>query len=153
MEANDATMDDLVVDMVLEVDSRGIDVEGLSRLICLPGTRILQTSAHGTIWLTALIRADGHAAAIRQMHDEVWSQLPEPTRGTVTAALSCVSLGDLYARLGSHLADDDLAEIDVRDLVARTLWDCPPAADLRFDEPTSRAPVVHGGMSGALASA
>ncbi len=58
-------MDDFVVDMVLEVDSRGIGVEDLARRICLPGMEILRTSARGTIWLTALVTAEGESAAIR----------------------------------------------------------------------------------------
>lgn len=153
MAASAATMDDLVVDMVLKVDSRGIDVEDLARRIRLPGMEILRSTAHATIWLTALIVADGQESAIRQMRDEVWSQLPESARSVAKAEVSSIALGDLYACLESVLADEELAEIDIRDLVARTLWDRPPAADLRFDEPTHNAPVLSTGTVLAAGSA
>ena len=78
-------MDDFVVDMVLEVDSRGIGVEDLARRICLPGMEILRTSARGTIWLTALVTAEGESAAIRAVRDSVLAQLPERPRSAITS--------------------------------------------------------------------
>ena len=116
-------MDDFVVDMVLDVDSRGIDVEELARRICLPGMEILRTSARGTIWLTALVTAEGEAEAIRQVRDSVLVQLPDRPRATVTSVVHSVPLGDLYARLDAVLGDEELAAIDVRDLVGQVMWD------------------------------
>jgi hypothetical protein len=116
-------MDDFVVDMVLEVGSRGIDVEDLARQICLPGMEILRISARGTIWLTALVTAEGESQAIRLVRDRVLDQLPERPRATVTSVINTAPLGDLYARLDAVLGDEDLGAIDVRDLVEAQMWD------------------------------
>ena len=118
-------MDDFVVDMVLEVDSRGIGVEDLARRICLPGMEILRTSARGTIWLTALVTAEGESAAIRAVRDSVLAQLPDPPRATITSVINSAPLGDLYARLDAVLGDEELGSLDVRDLVERVMWDRP----------------------------
>ena len=116
-------MDDFVVDMVLEVDSRGIGVEDLARRICLPGMEILRTSARGTIWLTALVTAEGESAAIREVRDRVLAQLPDRPRATVTSVVNSAPLGDLYARLDEVLGDEELETLDVRDLVEQVMWD------------------------------
>jgi hypothetical protein len=118
-------MDDFVVDMVLEVDSRGIGVEDLARRICLPGMEILRTSARGTVWLTALVTAEGESAAIRQVRDSVLAQLPDRPRATVTSVVNSAPLSDLYARLDAVLGDQELEAIDVRDLVEQVMWDRP----------------------------
>ena len=118
-------MDDFVVDMVLEVDSRGIGVEDLARRICLPGMEVLRTSAKGTIWLTALVTAEGESAAIREVRDSVLAQLPDRPRATVTSVVNSAPLGDLYARLGEVLGDEQLETLDVRDLVEQVMWDRP----------------------------
>lgn len=118
-------MDDFVVDMVLEVGSRGIDVEALARQICLPGMEILRVSARGTIWLTALVTAEGESAAIRAVRESVLTQLPDRPRATVTSVVHSVPLGDLYARLDAVLGDEELGSIDVRDLVEQVMWDRP----------------------------
>ena len=118
-------MDDFVVDMVLEVDSRGIGVEDLARRICLPGMEILRTSARGTIWLTALVTAEGESAAIRAVRDSVLAQLPDRPRVTVTSVINSAPLGDLYARLDAVLGDEELGSLDVRDLVEKVMWDRP----------------------------
>ncbi len=123
-------MDDFVVDMVLEVDSRGIGVEDLARRICLPGMEILRTSARGTIWLTALVTADCESAAIREVRDRVLDQLPDRPRSTITSVITSAPLGDLYARLDSVLGDEELGAIDIRDLVEQEMWD-RPAVDVR----------------------
>jgi hypothetical protein len=123
-------MDDFVVDMVLDVDSRGIDVEELARRICLPGMEILRTNARGTIWLTALVTAEGESAAIRQVRDSVLAQLPDRPRATVTSIVDSAPLGDLYARLDAVLGDEELESIDVRDLVEQVMWD-RPRVDIR----------------------
>jgi hypothetical protein len=120
-------MDDFVVDMVLEVDSRGIGVEDLARQICLPGMEILRTSARGTIWLTALVTAEGESAAIRGVRDSVLAQLPDRPRATVTSVVNSAPLGDLYARLDEVLGDEELETLDVRELVERVMWDRPRA--------------------------
>lgn len=118
-------MDDFVVDMVLEVDSRGIGVEDLARRICVPGMEILRTSAGGTIWLTALVTAEGESAAIRAVRDGVLAHLPDRPRSTVTAVVNSAPLGDLYARLQAVLSDAELEAIDVGDLVEAVMWDRP----------------------------
>lgn len=118
-------MDDFVVDMVLEVDSRGIGVEDLARRIRLPGMEVLRTSAKGTIWLTALVTAEGESAAIREVRDSVLAQLPDRPRATVTSVVNSAPLGDLYARLGEVLGDEQLETLDVRDLVEQVMWDRP----------------------------
>lgn len=118
-------MDDFVVDMILEVDSRGIGVEDLARRICLPGMEILRTSARGTIWLTALVTAEGESAAIREVRDSVLAQLPDRPRATVTSVVNSAPLGDLYARLDAVLCDEEFETLDVRDLVEQVMWDRP----------------------------
>jgi hypothetical protein len=124
-------VDDFVVDMVLEVDSRGIDVEDLARRICLPGMEILRTSARGTIWLTALVTAEGESAAIREVRDRVLDQLPDRRpRLAITSVITSAPLGDLYARLDAVLGDEELGSLDIRDLVAQQMWD-RPGVDVR----------------------
>lgn len=123
-------MDDFVVDMVLEVDSRGIGVEDLARRICLPGMEILRVSANGVIWLTALVTTEGESAAIRSVRDSVLAQLPDRPRMSVVSVVTSAPLGDLYARLDAVLTDDELGSIDVRDLVEQAMWD-RPSADVR----------------------
>jgi hypothetical protein len=116
-------MDDFVVDMVLDVDSRGIDVEDLALQICLPGMEVLRTSARGTIWLTALVTAEGESAAIRLVRDTVLAQLPDGPRATITSVVNSAPLGDLYARLDVVIGDEELGAIDLRDLVEQQMWD------------------------------
>jgi hypothetical protein len=118
-------MEDFVVDMVLEVDSRGIGVEDLARRIRLPGMEILRISARGTIWLTALVTAEGESAAIRSVRDSVLAQLPDRPRATVTSVVNSLPLSDLYARLDAVLGDEELDTLDVRDLVEQVMWDRP----------------------------
>ena len=134
MAGSVAEAEDFVVDMVLEVDSRGIGVEELSRRICLPGMEILRTTDSGTIWLTALVTAQGDVQAISQVRSSVLAQLPDRPRAVAAAVVSSVPLGDLYARLQTVLADDELDELDgldVRELVAQTL----PERPVRREDP------------------
>ena len=133
MQGTVGEFDDYVVDMVLEVDSRGIGVEELARRICLPGMEILRSTARGTIWLTALVTAEGDAAAIREVRDSVLAQLPDRPRAVAAAVVNSIPLGDLYARLEAVVSDEELAEMDVRDLVAQTMWDRPPASEGALD--------------------
>ena len=116
-------VDDFVVDMVLDVGSRGIDIEDLARRICLPGMEVLRTSARGTIWLTALVSADGEAEAIRRVRDSVIRELPDAPVGSVAAVVASVPLGDLYGRLDEVLGDEELGSICVQELIERHMWD------------------------------
>lgn len=116
-------VDDFVVDMVLDVDSRGIDIEDLARRICLPGMEVLRTSARGTIWLTALVSADGEVEAIRRVRDSVIRELPDAPVGSVAAVVASVPLGDLYGRLDEVLGDEELGSIGVQELIERHMWD------------------------------
>ncbi len=116
-------VDDFVVDMVLDVGSRGIDIEDLARRICLPGMEVLRTSARGTVWLTALVTADGEAEAIRWVRDSVIRELPDTPVASVTAVVASVPLGDLYGRLDEVLVDEELGSIGVRQLIERHMWD------------------------------
>ena len=61
------------------------------------------------------------------------SGLPDRPRAVAAAVVSSIPLGDLYARLEAVLSDEELAEIEVRDLVARTMWDRPPAGEVTLD--------------------
>ena len=116
-------VDDFVVDMVLDVDSRGIDIEDLARRICLPGMEVLRTWARGTIWLTALVTTDGEADAIRRVRDRVIRALQDTPGVSVAAVVASVPLGDLYGRLDEVLGDDELGSIGVQELIERHLWD------------------------------
>jgi hypothetical protein len=126
--------EDYVVDMVIEVESRGVDVDALARRITLPGIEVLRTSGRGMIWLTALVTADGEPAAIQQVQDDVLAQL-SGARVMVASVVTSAPLGDLYARLDSVLTDPDLDRLDLIDLVEVTLWSHPdhPARTRRGD--------------------
>jgi hypothetical protein len=124
--------EDFVIDMVIEVDSRGIDVDALARQITVPGVEVLRTSGRGMIWLTALVTAEGETAAIRSVQDQVLPQLRDGSRVVVvTSAL----LGDLYARLDTGLADHELDRLDLIDLVEATVWMRDDVADVRATAP------------------
>ena len=122
--------EDYVVDMVIEVESRGVDVDALARQLVVPGFEVLRTSGRGMIWLTALVTASGEPAAIQQVQDEVLGQLAG-ARVVVATVVTSAPLGDLYARLDSVLTDPDLDRMDLIDLVEATLWNQPghPARD------------------------
>ena len=82
---------------------------------------------------TALVTAEGDAAAIREVRDSVLAQLPDRPRAVAAAVVNSIPLGDLYARLEAVVSDEELAEMDVRDLVAQTMWDRPPASEGDLD--------------------
>lgn len=117
-----AVGEDFVIDMVIEVDSRGIDVDALARQITVPGVEVLRTSGRGMIWVTALVTADGEAAAINSVQDQVLPELSDGSRVVVVTAVTSAPLGDLYARLDPVLADHELDRLDLIDLVEATVW-------------------------------
>lgn len=118
--------EDFVVDMVVEIDPRGADLDELTSRIVLPGAEVLRICARGTIWLTAVVTARTECDAVRQVQEAVVAQ----TRGVpgVTGALvTSIGVADLYGRLDGQLTDEEVARIDLRDLVADHLWDRPGA--------------------------
>lgn len=115
-------IEDFVIDMVIEVDSRGVDVDAVARRIQLPGIEILRTSGRGMIWLTALVAAEAEQAAIRQVQGSVLAQLDGPSRVVVATVITSAPLGDLYARLDSVLSDPELDRMDLIDLVEASMW-------------------------------
>lgn len=119
-------MDDYVVDVVIEVDSRGIGVEEIARRLCQPGMEILRVTERGTIWLTALVAARGESAAIREVRDGVVAQLPDRPRSLAAAVVGGDPLGDLHSRLHSILADADFEVFDAHELVDRHSWERQP---------------------------
>ena len=123
--------EDFVIDMVIEVDSRGIDVDALARQVTLPGVEVLRTSARGMIWVTALVTAEGESAAIRSVQDQVLRQLGTRSCVVVVTSVTSVPLGDLYARLDTVLADHELDRMDLIDLVEATVWVRDDVADVR----------------------
>lgn len=123
-------VEDHVVDMVVQVDTRGVDLARLVASITLPGVEILRTSSRGMIWLTALVTAATEAQAIASVRDAVLGQVAVD-RVLVTTVITSAPLGDLYARLDSVLDDEQLARIDLRDLVEQTLWVAPDLTPLR----------------------
>lgn len=123
--------EDFVIDMVIEVDSRGIDVDALARQITVPGVEVLRTSSRGMIWVTALVTAEGETAAIRSVQDQVLRQLSAGSRVVVVTAVTSAPLGDLYARLDTVLADHELDRLDLIDLVEATVWVRDDVADVR----------------------
>jgi hypothetical protein len=114
--------EDFVIDMVVEVDSRGIDVDALARSLELPGVEILRTSGRGLIWLTALVTAQSEASAILEVQDTVLAQLSAESRVVVATAVTSAPLGDLYARLTALGADREMDRMDLVDLVEVTMW-------------------------------
>ena len=133
--------EDYVVDMVIEVESRGVDVDALASRITLPGVEVLRTSGRGMIWLTALVTAGGEPAAIQHVQDDVLAQLAG-ARVVVACVVTSAPLGDLYARLDSVLTDPDLDRMDLIDLVEATLWSSA-------DHPAAR----RGALGGAARTA
>jgi hypothetical protein len=113
--------EEYVVDMVVEVDSRGVDVDAVARGITLPGVEVLRTTGRGMIWLTALVTAPGEPAAIRQVQDAVLGQLGAQSRVVVAAVVTSAPLGDLYSRLDA-VSDHELDRMDLIDLVEATMW-------------------------------
>ncbi|MCU0300600.1 MAG: hypothetical protein MUF35_03225 [Candidatus Nanopelagicales bacterium] len=113
--------EEYVVDMVVEVESRGLDVDALARSIVLPGVEVLRTTGLGMIWLTALVAAADEPAAIREVQQAVLGQLGGPSRVVVATVVTSAPLGDLYARLEAA-GDDDLDRLDLIDLVEATMW-------------------------------
>jgi hypothetical protein len=122
--------EDFVVDIVLEADSRGIGVEDLGRSVRLPGSEILRASANGSIWLTALVAADGESVAFRMARDNVLDAVLSRPGTVVASTITIAPLDDLYARLDATVTDEDLAALDLRDLVERVMWD-RPTVDVR----------------------
>ena len=122
MERTMGVGEDFVVDLLVEVDSRGVDVDAVARSITVPGVEILRTTGRGMIWLTALVTADGDAAAIRQVQDSVLQVLDDTSRIVVATVVCSAPLGDLYARLSTVATDDELDRLDLIDLVEATLW-------------------------------
>ena len=114
--------EDYVVDLVVEVDSRGVDVDAVARRIAVPGVEILRTSGRGMIWLTALVTASGEPAAIRQVQDSVLADLSDSSRIVVASVVASAPLGDLYGRLAAVASDAELDRLDLIDLVEATLW-------------------------------
>ncbi|HEX6888032.1 MAG TPA: hypothetical protein VF143_07985 [Candidatus Nanopelagicales bacterium] len=113
--------EDYVIDMVVEVESRGVDVDAVARGLELPGVEVLRTTGRGMIWLTALVTAQGESEAIREVQDSVLAQLGAQSRVVVAAVVTSAPLGDLYGRLDS-VADHELDRMDLIDLVEATMW-------------------------------
>jgi hypothetical protein len=113
--------EEYVIDIVVEVESRGVDVDAVARSIVLPGVEVLRTTGRGMIWLTALVTADGEPAAIRSVQDAVLHQLGGDSRVVVATVVTSAPLGDLYARLDA-VAEHELDRMDLIDLVEATMW-------------------------------
>ena len=132
--------EDFVVDMVVEVESRGVDVDAVARAVSVPGVEILRTTGRGMIWLTALVSASGEPAAIRQVQDSVLAELSDSSRVVVASVVASAPLGDLYGRLDDVVSDAELDRMDLIDLVEATLWaeaGHPARARLRQSVPRS----------------
>jgi hypothetical protein len=122
--------EEYVIDIVVEVESRGVDVDAVARSIVLPGVEVLRTTGRGMIWLTALVTADGEPAAIRSVQDAVLHQLGGDSRVVVATVVTSAPLGDLYARLDA-VADHELDRMDLIDLVEATMWSADGARGRR----------------------
>jgi CobQ-like glutamine amidotransferase family enzyme len=124
MEPSGDRGEEHVVDLVVEVESRGVDVDALARRVVLPGIEVLRTSGTGMIWLTALVTAADPQAAIQRVQDALADQI-DAGRVVVATAATSVPLGELYARLDSALTERQLEGLDLFDLVQATLWSRP----------------------------
>ena len=118
--------EDFVVYMVVEVDSRGIDVDVLSRSLTVPGVEVLRTSRRGMIWLTALVTAPGEATAIGEVQRRVLERVPPGSRIVVATTVAGAPLGDLRARLEAVDLDRTLDRMDLIDLVETALGNSDP---------------------------
>jgi CheY-like chemotaxis protein len=117
--------EDFVVDMVIEVGSRGTDVDALARRLILPGLEVLRTTGGGLIWFSALVTADGESAAIRQVQDAALSELDGRAVVVAATVIAGAPLGDLPSRLDAVLCDLEPHRMDLIDLVQAARWDRP----------------------------
>jgi hypothetical protein len=117
--------EDFVVDMVIEVGSRGTDVGALARHLTQPGMEVLRTTGGGLIWFSALVTAHGESAAIRQVQDAGLAALGDDARVVAATVIAGAPLGDLASRLAAVLCDLEPHRMDLIDLVEATRWDHP----------------------------
>ena len=117
--------EDFVVDMVIEVGSRGTDVDALARRLVLPGVEVLRTTSGGLVWLSALVTAAGEASALRQAEDVALSALGGVAHVVAATVITGSPLGDLPSRLAAVLCDRDAHRADLIDLVEASRWDRP----------------------------
>ena len=129
--------EDFVVDMVIEVGSRGTDVDALARRLMLPGMAVLRTTRGGLIWLSALVTAVGEPDAIRQVQDGALAALGGTAQVLAATVITDSPLGDLPSRLHAVLWDLEPGRLDavlcdleprrpdLIDLVEVSTWDGP----------------------------
>ncbi len=130
--ALDALREDFVVDLVLEVGSRGIDVEDLARALQVPGRELSRGASDGRVWVTAVLCAECVDDAIAAVRDRVLDQLPAAA-GTLAVTIDTCLLSDLYCWLDPTPTDEELDRVDVRDLVAERVWNHNPPTDRVLD--------------------
>lgn len=123
MPGSEGVMEDYVVDVVVEVGSGGADLAELTRRVTLPGVTLQRATARGTLWLTAIVAAPTEAAARHRVRDAILTQVADLPGAAASTMVTGVALGELYARLDGSLADDELADIDVADLVRERMWE------------------------------
>jgi hypothetical protein len=117
--------EDFVVDMVIEVGSRGTDVDALARRLALPGVEVLRTTRGGLIWLSALVTADGEPAAIRQVQDSALAALGAAATVVAATVVSGSPMGDLPFRLATVLGGLEEHRMDLIELVEASRWARP----------------------------
>jgi hypothetical protein len=118
-------IEDFVVDMVIEVGSRGTDVDALARRLVLPGMEVLRTTGGGLVWLSALVTADGDSSAIRQVQHTALAALGEEASVVAATVIAGAPLGDLSSRLAAVLGELAPHRMDLIDLVEATRWERP----------------------------
>lgn len=124
MPGSEVVMEDYAVDVVVEVPASGADLAELARRVALPGVMLQRATARGTLWLTAIVAAPTEAAASHRVREAILTQVADLPGASASTMVTGVALGELYARLDGSLADDELADIDVADLVRERMWEC-----------------------------
>lgn len=121
------TTEDFVVDLCLQVDPRGVDVERLSRQLQLPTAAVARATAGARVWLTAVINAATQAEAVHRSRVLIEAQLAEWAEQALVARIDCVALGDLYAWLDPARDDPELTTLELVELLEDTMWSERPA--------------------------
>lgn len=121
--SRNATDEDYVVEVVLDVGTTGVDLDALAQRLTLPGVALQHTTGRAGLWLTAVVAGRSQAAASAEVRESVLTQVADQPGATAAVTVTGVALGELYARLDPGMLDDDLDGIDIRDLVAARMWE------------------------------
>lgn len=122
-------LEDVVVDLVVEVDSRGVDLDEVARSLVVPGVVLLRSASREVLWLTTVVAARDEEEAVRAVRARVLAQVGTDPGAAVATTATAITLGDLFACLDHTDPQRDLevdlpqGRVDLLDLVAAHVWD------------------------------